>query len=109
MIKYLGFLLFIFSLNSFATNEPDDVFSIHTIATSGGNTAIVRFNSHTGEAYYRKNGKFDMVLDQTIIPAGSYALELMSWPTGWGLLRINTKTGEVWVTKSFIWQKIPNK
>ena len=109
MSRCIGFIFFIFSLQVFAINESDKVFSIHSIPTSNGDTAIVRFNSLTGEAYYRKNGKFRIVLDRTIVPPGSYALELMSWSTGWGLLRIDTKTGETWVAKNLIWQKITNE
>jgi hypothetical protein len=109
MAKYIGFLLLLFSFNTLAINESDEVFSIHSILTANGNTAIVRFNSRTGEAHYRKNGKFRLILDRTIMTSGSYALELMSWPTGWGLLRINTKTGKAWVAKNLIWEEIINE
>jgi hypothetical protein len=109
IIRYIGLLFLALSFNALAINEPASTFSIHSLSTPGGGIAIVRFNSKTGETYYRKKGKFNRVLDKTIIPSGSYDIELMSWPTGWGMLRINTKTGDSWVTKNFMWQKILNK
>lgn len=105
-MKLIGIFLFILSLSACTADRSDGVYSIHSIPTSGGRVAIVRFNENTGETWYRKRGKFKIVIDQTIMPSGSYSLELMSWSTGWGLLRINNETGETWVAKDLIWEEI---
>lgn len=108
MIRVVLILFIFFSNFAFADEENKTEFSAIAVHFNG-KVAIVRFEKNSGDTWYRKNGKFKMILDKNVLPQGKYRIESMSLSNGWGLLRINEETGETWVTESYGWQKIEDE
>ncbi len=91
---HLFFCIFLASSCAFAdTKYP---FGLKMVSLQNGETRHVKFNVHTGEAWWSKDTVWNQIIDDQKLPTSTYKFYMVSTGLNWRLIRIDTATGATW-------------
>lgn len=91
---YIYFCLVLFSSYAFA--EVGAPFGLKMVALQNGETRHVKFNIHTGEAWWSKDTEWRQIIDNQKLSPSTYKFYIVSTGLSWRLIRIDTITGATW-------------
>lgn len=91
---YLSIFFVVFSSYAFA--DVATPFGLKMVALQNGETRHVKYNIHTGEAWWSKDTEWHQIIDDQKISPSTYKFYIVSTGLSWRLIRIDTTTGVVW-------------
>jgi len=100
-ILLLAVLPILISLNAMA--DVGLPFGIKMVTLSSGETRHIKFNTHTGEAWWSKNTNWKKIKDSEKLSNSTYDFNVVSTGKSWRTLRIDKLTGQTWKNNKGKW------
>jgi len=100
-IQLLTMLPLLISLNAVA--DVGLPFGIKMVTLSSGETRHIKFNVHTGEAWWSKNTVWKKIKDSEVLSNSTYEFSVVSTGSSWRTLRIDKLTGQTWKNSRGKW------
>lgn len=95
-MKKIYVLSFFVLLSSSVFADVGAPFDMKMVALQNGETRHVKFNIHTGEAWWSKDTVWHQIVDEEKISRSTYKFYIVSTGLSWRLIRIDTLTGVAW-------------
>jgi len=99
-------ILFLTLLPLFSMMVLADVglpYSIKMVTLDSGETRHIKFNVHTGEAWWSKNTVWKKIKDSDVLSNSTYEFSVVSTGGSWRTLRIDKLTGKTWKNSRGKW------
>lgn len=102
MIRIL-FVLLLPLLSMNALSDAGFPYGIKMVTLDSGETRHIKFNAHTGEAWWSKNTVWKKIKDVEELSISNYEFSVVSTGSSWRVLRIDKLTGQTWKNSRGKW------
>ncbi len=100
-ILLLAVLPLLLSFNAMA--DVGLPFGMKMVTLSSGETRHIKFNIHTGEAWWSKNTNWKKIQDSEKLSNSTYEFSVVSTGKSWRTLRLDKLTGKTWKNNKGKW------